>query len=86
VHFAVFADLLRLVTAGEQIALFADMESLIPDSGCIGPNRSGDFEVYFMVDAPTQEVALAESENYMSEITTCAGVSLAYVLTLQAQP
>jgi len=86
VRFAIFADLLRPITAEEQAALFAAVDKLIPDSGCVGPNRSGDFEVYFTVDAPTQEAARNAAEGYMSAVLVSTSMSLAYVLTLQAQP
>ncbi len=58
-RFAVFADLLRPLTSDEKAALFAAVDKLIPNSGCVGPNRSGDFEVYFTVDAPTQETVVS---------------------------
>ncbi len=85
-RFAVFADLLQSITSKEQAALFATMDRLIPDSGCIGPNRSGNFEVYFTVEAPTQEAARGQAETYMSALIARAGVSVAYELTLQARP
>ncbi len=84
-RFAVFADLLRPITSDEQAALFAAVDKLIPDSGCLGPNRSGDFEMYFRVDAPTQEAARSEAECYMNAVLECANVYIAYALTLQAQ-
>ena len=70
----------------EQAALFAAIDKLIPDSGCVGPNRSGDFEAYFTVDAPTQEAARREAECYMKAVVACASVDIEYALTLQPQP
>lgn len=84
-RFNVFADLSRPLTLEEQTALFAAVDKLIPDSGCVGPNRSGDFEVYFTVDAPTQDAAQSEAQRYMSAVLACSNVSITYVLTLQAQ-
>lgn len=85
-RFAVFADLLRPITTEEHAALFASVVKLSPDSGCLGLNRSGNFEMYFTVDSPTQEAARSTAEGYMSAVLAATSISLAYVLTLQARP
>ena len=83
-RFAVFADLSRPLTEHEQAALFAAVDELIPDSGCVGPNRRGDFELYFTVDAPTLEAAQGEAASYMSAVLARASLNIGYALTLQA--
>ncbi len=84
-RFSIYADLSRPLTWVEQGLVFAALDALIPDSGCIGPNRSGDYEVFFTVDAVTREAAQQAAASYLDAILHRAGVAVTYMLTLQPQ-
>lgn len=84
-RFSVYADLSRPLTSDEQSLVFAALDVLVPDSGCIGPSRSGDYEVFFTVDAATREAAQKEAAGYLDAILHRAGVTVSYLLTLQPQ-
>lgn len=83
VRFSIFADLSRPLTADEQGEIFAALDALVPNSGCVGPNRSGVYEVFFVVDADTSEAAQQEAARYMDAIVKCSGVAVGYEITLQ---
>ena len=88
-RWSIFADLSRVLTDEERGDLFAALEGIVPDSGCIGPNRRGDEEVYFVVEAATAEAATAEAarlaaSGFMDRVIEAAGVGVTYEVTVQA--
>ena len=82
---SVFIDLERSLAAQEQGDLFAALEQIVPGSGCIGPNRRGDWEVYFTVEAASAEAARLAARRYMDRMLAAAGLAVAYAITVQAQ-
>lgn len=84
-RFSIYADLARPLTAVEQGLVFAALDALVPASGCVGPNRSGDHEVFFTVDAVNREAAQQAAASYLEAILHRAGVAVTYMLTLQLQ-
>jgi hypothetical protein len=80
----IFADLDRRLTIAERHALFAALDVIVPDSGCVGANRSGDEESYFTVEAPTPEAARLAAVALLERTIAAAGLHVAYTLTAQA--
>lgn len=83
-RWSIFADLSRVLTDEERGDLFAALEGIVPDSGCIGPNRRGDEEVYFVVEAATAEAARLAASGFMDRVIEAAGVGVTYEVTVQA--
>jgi hypothetical protein len=81
---SVFADLERPLTADERGAVFAALEELVPDGGCVGPDRRGVEEVYFVVDAATPEAARAAAEAALGRVLEAAGVRVGHAIAVQA--
>jgi len=81
-HF-VYADLSRRLTDEERLAVFEALETSVPDSGCVGPQKSEEDEVYFTVDAASDDEASALATHYINTVITLAGLDAQYTLTLQ---
>ena len=60
---AVFVDLSRPLTCEEQGLVFATLEDIVPDSGYVGPNRHGDYEVYFVVEAGSRDEPVSSDSS-----------------------
>lgn len=84
-RFAIYADLSRHLDLDEQQRVFTALDTIVPDSGCVGPNRRGDCEVYFVVTALSAEAARYEAAGYLDAVLRNAGLSVSYALTLQPQ-
>ncbi len=83
-RWSVYVDLSRSLSKDEQAEVFAALEAVIPDSGCVGPNRRGDHEVYFVVDdMPSRDDAAREAERSMTEILERAGVGVTFQISVQ---
>ena len=82
-RYAVYADLSRQLTNQERLAIFEALETRVPDSGCVGPQKRAEDEVYFVVEAPSDDEASALAAHYMSTVLKHAGVKAQYTLTLQ---
>ena len=83
-RWAVYVDLSRPLSKEEQAEVFSALEAVIPDSGCVGPNRRGVHEVYFVVDdMPSREDATREAERSMTEILERAGVGVTFQISVQ---
>lgn len=78
----IYADLARLLADDERSALFAALEQLVPDSGCIGPNRAGDEELWFMLAADTAEAARAAATDLVDRMLALADLPVAYAITV----
>ena len=81
-HWDVYADLERALTSEEQRAVFAAVDDLVPDSGCVGPNRGGTSEVYFVVSAGSEAEARAAAARYMNAVIQKAAVTVGFALEL----
>jgi hypothetical protein len=80
----VFADLDRNLDDEERGTLSAAIDELVPDSGCVGPNRSGDEEVYFAVEAPSAEAAREAAAGLLERVMVASGVRVGVAITVQA--
>jgi hypothetical protein len=83
-RWAIFADLSRELSDVERGAVFAAVDEIVPGSGCVGPNRCGDEEVYFAVEAADAEAARVAAAALMDRVIAAAGVTVTYEITVQA--
>jgi hypothetical protein len=81
--FAVFADLSRQLTRHERSAVVDALEVCVPGSGCVGPQKGPNDEVYFALDALSEVAANAQAVHYMSKVLQQAGIVTEYALSLQ---
>jgi hypothetical protein len=81
----VFVDLERRLCGDEQRDLFAAIDALVPNSGCVGPNRSGVSEVYFSVDAENEADARARAADLISRVLSRAAIDTKHEISLQAK-
>ena len=84
VHWAVYADLERPLTGEEQHAVFAALDSIVPDSGCVGPNKKGVYEVSFSVGAATRAEAETVAAQFMKAVLQQAQVTAGFVVEVTA--
>jgi len=78
VQWSVYADLERHLTPDEQAALFASLDADVPDSGCIGPNRAGNFEVAFSVEAASSAEAVTTARRVLADVMEKARVVVGF--------
>jgi hypothetical protein len=74
-QFAIYADLLRLLSSEERSAIFEALEANVPGSGCVGllANSSQTDEMYFVVEALSEVGAMAKATHYASIVLSEAG-------------
>ena len=82
-RYAVYADLSRRLTDKERLAVANALETNVPDGGCVGPQNREEDEVYFSVEAPSDDEASALAAHYMNTVISHAGVEVKYMLALQ---
>lgn len=82
-HWCIFADLSRPLTDPERGAVFAAVDELVQGSGCVGPNRRGDEEVYFVVEATDAEAARLTATALMDRVLAASGVTVTHAITVQ---
>jgi hypothetical protein len=82
-RYQVYADLSRRLTEEERSAVFEALEINVPDSGCVGPQNREEDEVYFSVEAPSDDKASALAAHYMNIVISHAGLDVQYMLALQ---
>lgn len=82
-RYAVFADLPRPLTKEEQSAVVEALELNVPESGCVGRDKSPNDEVYFCVEAPSEVDATAQAARYMTAVLQTAGLDIEYTVELQ---
>jgi hypothetical protein len=82
-RYAVFADLSRRLTDTERLSLADALDSSVPDGGCVGPQRDLGDEVYFCVEAISEEEARSQAARYMDIVLSETGLDAEYTLTLQ---
>jgi hypothetical protein len=80
---SVYADLARPLTSDEQPRASDALDALVPDGGCMGPNRSGDYEIYFEVTGSSLAEAETTAARLVNAILERAGVTVAFSITLQ---
>lgn len=77
-----FVDLARRLSDVERRALFDAVDEIVPNSGCVGPNRSGVDEVYFTVEADDDRGARACAVALIDLVLARAGLVINYAITL----
>ncbi len=82
-EYAVYADLSRPLTEQERSTIFAALDAIVPDSGCVGLQKGPNDEVYFTVDALSLEEAKAQATQYMNQILNKVELDIGYTLELQ---
>ncbi|MFP2904785.1 hypothetical protein ACLESD_06960 [Pyxidicoccus sp. 3LFB2] len=85
-QWAIYADLSRGLSMEERLAIAEALDKLVPDSGCVGPNRAGVEEVYFCVEASTEAEARAEAHRYVDAVLRDADVKAEYGIYQQPNP
>jgi hypothetical protein len=83
---SIFADLERGLTDEERGAVFAALDELVPGSGCLGPNRHGDEEMYFVVEADSPEAARGAADEWLKRVIAASGVRVGWAITVQRRP
>lgn len=86
VEYAVYADLARPLTPEERSSVFEALDANVPGSGCVGPHKSGNDEVYFAVEACSEEEASALAARHMNLVLREAGLNTDYAVTVQRMP
>ncbi|MBN9688003.1 MULTISPECIES: hypothetical protein [unclassified Corallococcus] len=85
-NWSVYADLSRPLTEVERRAVADVLDEVVPDSGCVGPQKGDVDEVYFRVDAASSAEASATAARLLDVILEKAGVQVRYELQLQPGP
>ena len=62
-RYAVYADLSRPLTGRERSAVCEALDATVLDSGCVGRQKGPNDEVYFCVDAISEEDAKAQASG-----------------------
>jgi hypothetical protein len=78
--YSVYADLCRRLTAEERSTLFEALDALVPGSGCIGPQRLPNDEVYFTVEAASEDDARRQAQDYMVAMLKSATLDVDYTI------
>lgn len=82
-QYAVYADLPRLLTSMERSSVAEALDLTVPDSGCVGLQNGPGDEVYFCVEAISEEEAHAQAARYMDAVLSQSDLRVEYTLTLQ---
>lgn len=83
IRYAVYADLTRRLTEEERSAIFAAIDSIVPDSGCVGLHKAPNDEVYFSLDATSEAAARDQAGTYINLVIQKAALDVGYKLELQ---
>lgn len=82
-RYEVYAEISRRLTEAERGTLFAALDATVPGSGFVGHEKpSAPDEVYFVVEAPSEEAANAQADAYMKVVLQVAKSDVHYRLTL----
>jgi hypothetical protein len=82
---SVFVDLARELSTDEQAEMFEALERLVPDGGCIGPQKSR-YEVFFVVEAPSSDDARRQAGEHMTAILRESRIDVAYSVEVHPRP
>ena len=81
--YAIYVDMARQLTAQERSAVADALEAHVPSGGCVGLQKGPNDEVYFDVEASSDEEAEALAARYISLVLQTAGLDEEYTITLQ---
>lgn len=81
--YAVFADLSRPLTSEEQTSVFEALDVTVPGSGYVGRDKRPNDEVYFSIEATTEDEATAQAARFMTAVLEAAGLGIEYTIQLQ---
>jgi len=87
-QYGVYADISRQLTDLERSAVSDALDANVPGSGCVGRHKCPDDndEVYFSIEAISEENAAELATQYMLCVVQQAGLRATYTLTLQRIP
>ncbi|MBN8469539.1 hypothetical protein JYJ95_23805 [Corallococcus exiguus] len=85
-NWSVYADLSRPLTVAERRSVVDVLNELVPDGGCVGPQKGDIDEVYFCLEAVSSAEASVTAARYLDVILEKAGVQARYEIQLQLQP
>jgi hypothetical protein len=80
--YSVYADLSRPLTDQEQWAVFEALEASVPGSGCVGRQKQLNDEVYFCIEANSDEAARLQAASHADTVLKLAGLDVTYALEL----
>jgi argininosuccinate synthase len=83
VEYSVYADLPRPLTADERLAVGKSLDANVPGSGCVGPQKGPNDEIYFSVEAHSDEDATAKATRYLKLVALEAGLNSTYTIEVQ---
>jgi hypothetical protein len=82
--YAIYADFSRPLMTAERSAVSEALDANVPGSGCVGCQTGPNDEVYFSIEAPSDEEAIARAAHHMSIVVHVVGLDADYTLTVQA--
>ena len=82
-HWSIYADLSRGLSAEERSAIAAALNEVVPSGGCVGLQTGGVEEVYFTVEADTEAEARAQAHRDVEVVLRNASVKAEYRVSLQ---
>ncbi len=81
--YAVYVDFPRQLTNRERSTVADALDSNVPGSGCVGLQNGPNDEMYFAVEAPSDEEAAGLASDYACLVLRHAGLNDEYSITLQ---
>jgi hypothetical protein len=82
---SIYVDLARPLTVDERSAVFAALQELVPDAGCVGLQNGPSDEVYFRVDAPSAIEARNAASAYVEALLNRAQLSIEFEIHVQPE-
>jgi hypothetical protein len=79
----VFVDLACHLTDAQRCELLEAVDAIVPDSACVGPNRSALDEVYFTVEADSEQAARSRAKELIARAVAHAAITAQVGITLQ---
>jgi hypothetical protein len=84
-RWSVYVDLSHPLNAEEQASVTGAIDALVPDGGCVGPRRSGEWEIYFVVESATPLAAEETATALVAAIMTRASVEVGTTIHVHPQ-
>jgi hypothetical protein len=78
-----FADLSRPLTEQERDAVAEALDANVPGGGCVGLQNGPNDEIYFCVEASSEQDARTNAQSYVNSVLQTAGLDVGYELELQ---
>lgn len=81
-RFHVFVDLSTDLSSQQKADIFSALEEIVPNSGCVGPLRTGGTEIYFSVHASSSGTAEATAHSYVAQLFNACELHSTYILSV----